>query len=229
MVAATPLILIGIAQIEEKYWAHRRGSDAHPESPPSFVANFKRVSSVHGSSPPPGEVPTGPMVFEEHEDTTSQRTHTSVTYTNVLFLAIAIPPELETLFQSLQTCLDLRDKYIRKSRQRLGDNPRDHDGHFGGLDDDIADVSGVRPNATFNGHRSSPFEPWKIYPKPPPPHWHPTNKEKVSSRQAQPDVAFKFEDCSIPGPHSWHFQLDDKGVFQVYADLDCESIGQFTS
>ena len=30
---------------------------------------------------------------------------------------------------------------------------------------------------------------------------------------------FRFEECHIPGPHSWTFELDDKGVYQVYDDI----------
>lgn len=136
----------------------------------------------------------------------------------------AITPELATLFESFQRCLNLRDKYMVKSRQRLGDNPKDHDGHFPGLDDEIADVSGVRPDSDFRSNHppSSPFEPWRVYPPPPPPHWHWTDKEKVVSadgNSARPDSDFVFEDCAIPKPHPWDFDIDDKGVFQVYEHM----------
>ena len=129
----------------------------------------------------------------------------------------AIPVELETLFQSFQKCLVLRDKYIQRSRQRLGDNPKDHDGRFNGLDGDSADVSGVRPDANYASEPPlvSPFKPWKIYPKPPPPHWHWTSKEQVA-KQTDGEEDFKFEDCPIPGSHPWCFVIDDKGVYQVY-------------
>lgn len=108
-----------------------------------------------------------------------------------------------------------------KSHQRLGDNPRDHDGHFPGLDDKIADVQGARPDADFrkNNPPPSPFEAWKIYPQPPPPHWHWTDKEKVVSGDgdsARGGGNFAFEECTIPDVHPWHFEIDDKGVFQVY-------------
>ncbi len=42
--------------------------------------------------------------------------------------------ELVHLFQSFRRCLELRDKYTRKSCQRLGDNPKDYDGYFQGLE-----------------------------------------------------------------------------------------------
>jgi AMP deaminase len=145
-------------------------------------------------------------------------------YLNAYILGLAetaITAELAILFQSLQKCLDLRDKYMVKSRQRLGDNPRDHDGYFPGLDDGIADVSGVRPDSDFKSNHPppSPFEPWRVYPRPPPPHWHWTDKENVVSadgKSARTDSEFVFEDCAIPEPHAWDFDIDDKGVFQVY-------------
>ena len=91
--AAKVVVFTDVAQIEEKYWAHRRGSDAHAEASSPFVAGFMGVPSVHGSPPPPGEVPTGPMVFEEDEceHPTVQSTYLAIPiptsrsrYTNVL-------------------------------------------------------------------------------------------------------------------------------------------------
>jgi len=55
--------------------------------------------------------------------------------------------ELRQICQSFARCLELRDKYMRYSLQRLGDNPRDHDGVFQGFSADIGGVSGVRPDA----------------------------------------------------------------------------------
>lgn len=55
--------------------------------------------------------------------------------------------ELRQICQSFARCLELRDKYMKYSLQRLGDNPRDHDGVFQGFSADIGGVSGVRPDA----------------------------------------------------------------------------------
>lgn len=55
--------------------------------------------------------------------------------------------ELRQICQSFARCLELRDKYMKYSLQRLGDNPRDHDGVFQGFSTDIGGVSGVRPDA----------------------------------------------------------------------------------
>jgi AMP deaminase len=142
----------------------------------------------------------------------------------IVFLEYSINVEQASLLRSLQRCFELRDKYMLMSRQRLGDDPRDYDGYFQPLGDDYADVSGVRPD--FPPHRvaqtqQNKFEPWKIYPKPPPPHWHWKDKGVVSAdgtTKAGEDE-FTFEDCEIPGAHDgWSFAIDVKGVFQVYDD-----------
>jgi AMP deaminase len=133
----------------------------------------------------------------------------------------AISAEMESLFHSLQKCLELRDKYMFKSRQRLGDNPKDYDGKFHGLPDDIVDVSGIRPDADYaapssDGEVHAKFEPWKIYPRPPPPHWHWTDKHAVADSKHESDEEFEADKTSIPGEHEWSFGLDDKGVYQLY-------------
>jgi AMP deaminase len=82
-------------------------------------------------------------------------------------------------------CLELRDKYMHKSRQRIGDDLRDYDEHFQPPNDEHVDVSGIRPDimidASESQSQSNFFEPWNIYPKPPPPHWHWTDHETVVS------------------------------------------------
>jgi AMP deaminase len=111
-----------------------------------------------------------------------------------------------------------------KSRQRLSDDPRHHDDHFLGLDDEHSDVSGVRPDTNFAENRppTHSFTPWKIFPRPPPPHWHWADKEKVVSGDGThraPKDEFRFEECEIPGPHPWTYELDERGVYQVYNDV----------
>jgi AMP deaminase len=73
--------------------------------------------------------------------------------------------------------LDLRDKYMEISLQRLGDNPRDHDGNFAGFNPPHkADVNGLRPDVdpyhADQAPESTERKAWKIYPEPPPRHWH---------------------------------------------------------
>ena len=150
--------------------------------------------------------------------------------------------ELRELLSSFNKCLQLRDKYMASSLQRLGDNPRDHDGVFKGFAEDLGGVSGVRPDvyATLRKNHgqsgqhpplqpaSRQFTPWEIYPKPPPPHWHWTAKAhqgesvpiddqpQLVSDQGEGD-GFEFSHFKIPGVHDWHYHLDHKGVFQIYS------------
>lgn len=115
-----------------------------------------------------------------------------------------------------------------KSLQLLGDNPRDHDGSFQGLAEGYADVSGVRPDVDWQTRRPSKKShmPWKIYPKPPPPHWHWTGDEHPigqSGKKSNSDEEFNFEECEIPDGDKWVFKLDDAGVYQVYEDENCNT------
>ncbi|KAF8895649.1 hypothetical protein BD779DRAFT_1467019 [Infundibulicybe gibba] len=196
-----------LQHIEEKYWAHRRGSDARSDGTGSFSGSYK------GSSMQATQVQLDPTPFVEDAENNVHKAHAAE--------LITVPSEHTALFKSFQRCLDLRDKYMLKSRQRLGDNPKDYDGNFRGFDDERADVSGVRPDADYaaNQPSSNNFTPWKIYPRPPPPHWHWTDKEKVVSsdgHQKESQDEFRFEDCAIPDAHPWSFEIDEKGVFQVY-------------
>ncbi|KAG8815792.1 AMP deaminase [Serendipita sp. 399] len=149
--------------------------------------------------------------------------------------------ELRDLLTSFDKCLRLRDKYMSCSLQRLGDNPKDYDGVFKGFEKDIGGVSGVRPDAyatlrqemgQSSGHpelksSSGQHDPWHIYPKPPPPHWHWSAKPASGSTiyvDGRPQFesvdgegdGFDFNKCHIPGSHEWHYRMDNKGVFQVY-------------
>ncbi|PPQ82299.1 hypothetical protein CVT26_013962 [Gymnopilus dilepis] len=219
-----------LQQIEQKYWAQRRGSDVPSEN------GARQQTASQGA--------VIPEVFEDEEE--DDRAKQSAGEAHVpgrfpyipdervgvqrlkdLGLEQIVNAEQQKLLQSLQKCLELRDKYMFKSRQRLGDDPRDYDGLFSPLPDEYADVSGVRPdmpipwnmeNATVRSQDDS-FEPWNIYPKPPPPHWHWKDKTAVSAdgTPKSGDDEFRFEDCVVPGEHEgWSFGIDVKGVFQVY-------------
>lgn len=108
------------------------------------------------------------------------------------------------------------------SGQMLGFNPRDHDGHFTGLDSHLADVHGTRPDvdpATVPDPES-PFEPWRIYPKPPPPHWHWADTAAVPRKpEEHVEEEFEFENCEIPGADTRDFEIDERGVYQIYDDV----------
>lgn len=162
----------------------------------------------------------------------------------------ALPAELQALYQSLQKCLDLRDKYMCLSKQRLGDNPRDRDDAFTGIDEELQGVSGIRPDANLTSLSNKTMsansqlatkneKPWQIYPKPPPPHWH--WKAKKSSITGEDGLAgipesidksqsdeeeFEFSQCEMPGADEedrW-FRLDERGVYQVYAGPGASSL-----
>ncbi|KAG6835953.1 hypothetical protein H0H93_012915 [Arthromyces matolae] len=179
--------------IEGKYWAQRRSSDAPSDR--SFSGNFKltplqpSVSEASASAPPPESA-----LDVEDESVAPSEAPTSDLHIN---------SEYAALFQSFQKCLDLRDKYMEKSLQRLGDNPKDYDGQ-------------TLKDPTRKSSRQP--EPWKIYPPPPPPHWHWTAPDKVVNTEDIQPPEFHFEDCPIPDEHPWSFQIDDRGVFQVYDD-----------
>ncbi|KAF8517415.1 hypothetical protein BU17DRAFT_91874 [Hysterangium stoloniferum] len=133
-------------------------------------------------------------------------------------LDVGLTAELKGMFDSLQKCLDLRDKYIRVSCQRLGDNPKDHDGVFAGFENDAGEVAGIKPDAPLDSlcpPSEDKFPRWKIYPRPPPPHWH-YKSHSVSAENG--DEIFDFPQCQIPDADFWNFKMDEKGVFQVYSD-----------
>ena len=248
------MVHLSHVQIEEKFWVHRRGSfgseatkpisiigpspplDARSEAASSLGGSFG-LHSIHENVQQSVHSPVSDHTAfleerEEKEEVVEANVHGGHIFssgfranTDALDpVEAAITAELEPIFHSLRKCLDLRDKYMVKSRQRLGDNPKDHDGHFQGLDDEIADVSGVRPDSNFRSNHPppSPYKRWQVYPPPPPPHWHWSDKEQVLSadgNSARTDREFVFEDCTIPEPHSWEFDIDDKGVFQVYENV----------
>lgn len=156
--------------------------------------------------------------------------------------AAPLSSELKTLFTSFQKCLDLRDKYMRLSLQRLGDNPRDHDGGHVPTGD-VCDVSGLRadvPDSAWGVHpqaldsssgNDGMMAKWKMHPPAPPPHWHPNNlnnpnaperpalkHEYESARRfVGGNEEFDFDKIEIPGEDkSWEYGMDDRGVFQIY-------------
>ncbi|KAJ3747592.1 hypothetical protein DFH05DRAFT_1393154 [Lentinula detonsa] len=204
-----------LQHIGEKYWAHRRGSDAPSEGAASFAGASLQMSSLHAAMNEKANN-TSPFTDEDDEKSVAE----STVHGTELGSSDTISAELMHMFQSLQKCLDLRDKYMTKSRQRLGDNPRDYDGDFAGLDDMHAGVSGIRPDANLAANQppSQTPEHWNIYPPPPPPHWHWTDKQQIfsSDDRRSPESDFDFQECRIPERDAKEFAIDDTGVFQVY-------------
>lgn len=207
--------------MEEQKWAQRRTSDAaHSQADSTSLSASFKLSSIREALqiPTTEELHPSPFSDDEDKEQVSDARHHMDTMIN---------PELARVVQSFQKCLELRDKYITKSLQRLGDNPRDHDGVFHGVAESLADVSGVKPDVDHSlaASLSSPHEPWVIYPSPPPPHWRFTAVKTVISADGRvtPDGQFNFSQCQIPGNHDWEFEIDDKGVYQVYTNADAET------
>lgn len=220
-------------QIEEKRYAQRRGSDAHrsPMSSP-FIRTTTPLAPHSDSGSVPGSLKMSnmidpssvipPLKLEEPLQPEVKQTPRG----QEQMLPPAILSETDTIFEAFRRCLQLRDKYMQISGQKLGFNPKDHDGVFPGLKEDMADVSGIRPDAdvTAASDESSSFTPWRIYPKPPSPHWHFQESDDAPNFLHTPgDEEFVFENCEIPGPHDWDFEIDEKGVYQVYSNPQDEN------
>ena len=141
---------------------------------------------------------------------------------------------------SFAKCLELRDKYMELSNQRLGDNPRDRDGQFCGFTPPAAaDIAGLKADLDPEDCETGPTDEqpstpaWKIYPPPPPPHWHwkpaedGVKVEESSSHTSglggsgtssggRDSHAFKMEECEIPEMDARSFALNDEGVYEVW-------------
>lgn len=159
---------------------------------------------------------------EEEEDEDSRKKNTPIIAADFPAPAAPVIPNPETMhiIEALEKCLVLRDKYIKRSLQRLGDNPRDYDGQFSGFDDAHASAPGVRPDIDIktNSPPSSVPNKWDIYPPPPPPFWHYHGQSNPGEKPL--DVDFEFSKCDIPGEHPFEFEIDDKGVYQVYERVE---------
>ncbi|KAI0074054.1 AMP deaminase [Panus rudis PR-1116 ss-1] len=213
-------------KIEEKKYAHRRGSDATSASRPRSMLGSPIINVSHlgdGHSDAGGSIAGSLKMTSIHEPPPSithlpeehplEQAHSNANVTAAIH-------EFAPIFESLKKCLALRDKYMLVSGQRLGFNPKDHDGTFNGLPDDVSDVAGVKP--TVDPHAipevKSNFAPWRIYPKPPPPRWHFQEKRIMDLEDEEEE--FIFENCEIPGKDDFDFAIDEKGVYQVYKDKE---------
>ncbi|KAG9315878.1 AMP deaminase [Chiua virens] len=211
-------------QIEEKKLANRRTSDVSTivsEGPSSVPGSFG-LSAIREALKIDGKKEQHITFCGRRRQSARRAASTTCGFLSCFHLQSAITPEMMRTFKLFRHCLDLRDKYIAKSLQRLGDNPRDHDDHFNGIAEGFACVSGVKPDVEFTEAKlpHSPYEAWKIYPRPPPPHWHFPAEHDVPApdRHATPEEEdFDFSTCQIPESHSWEFKIDEKGVYQVYS------------
>lgn len=98
-----------------------------------------------------------------------------------------ITEELRMLYTNFQKCLDLRDKYMKVSAQRIGDNPSDSD--------------------EWTIYPPPPVPSW------PPPK--PEDVGRVSGGPDSIGSDFVREEVPIPGLCNQFFEMDDTGVYQV--------------
>ena len=110
-----------------------------------------------------------------------------------------ISGELRTLYESIQKCLELRDKYMGISLQgRMEDNPKNWDAeHCRRLaaskgetftpdtPGKIAEGSIKVDGSSLDPETNRP-KPWRIYPSPPRPHWELFNPPPASSFVVRP-------------------------------------------
>ncbi|SAM83644.1 probable AMD1-AMP deaminase [Ustilago bromivora] len=107
--------------------------------------------------------------------------------------------ELRALYTSLQTCLQLRDKYMGAALQAsMEDNPKNWDAEYcaryaaASGDKTPQATSGPVPEGTIKIDGSSVHlntdtpKPWRIYPAPPRPHWELFNPPPESSFVVRP-------------------------------------------
>ncbi|KAH9953331.1 AMP deaminase [Russula dissimulans] len=212
-----------LRHIEEKVLSHRRQSVPQSEAVPFSGSPYVPSSPVQHAVPtlklPPTIDDIDQSPFDHEENANGVPVEAVKEHTDPAVILPDQTPEFRNMLELLRKCLDLRDKYIAVSSQRLGDNPRDHDGVFHGIAEGISDVMGVRPEVAGSHEPiKEEFKPWRIYPRPPPPHWHWTADQAVSSGTDSTSDVFDFTHCEIPGAHEWDFEIDDKGVYQVYHD-----------
>ncbi|KAI9268906.1 hypothetical protein BDA99DRAFT_435247 [Phascolomyces articulosus] len=113
-----------------------------------------------------------------------------------MILDAAVTAELRGLYETLQTCLDLRERYMYRSCQRLEDDPRNSD--------------------DWNIYPPPPPPSWPL----PPPEEIARRKAKEKEREADPVAAvgsdFSFDQCEIPPAHEYTFGMGSEGFYQVY-------------
>ena len=107
--------------------------------------------------------------------------------------------ELRALYASLQTCLELRDKYMGASLQgAMEDNPKNWDAEYcarqaaANADKTVPTPSGPVAEgsikidgSSWDSDKGKP-KPWRIYPAPPRPHWELFNPPPESSFVVRP-------------------------------------------
>ncbi|KAI8084610.1 uncharacterized protein BX664DRAFT_337381 [Halteromyces radiatus] len=108
----------------------------------------------------------------------------------------AITAELRELYVHLRRCLDLREKYMRLSCQRLSDDPKN------------------KPD--WNIYPPPPPASWPLPPEPELTKLKQKEKEREADPVGSVGSDFRFEDCHIPGKHEYTFGRNQEGFYQVY-------------
>lgn len=203
-----------IQQADSKYYAHQRPAHGQPNG---------AISGDEAGTPPHGS-----PRFDTHLQNSEAIDGGFVGGGS----ASEAPPnaELLELYASLQRCLQLRDRYIKLSCQRLEDNPRDYDGEFAPAPDSTtASFEPASRPDTSAAVQSSSREPrwskWRINPPPPPAHWHKSSSttKPVTERVVHAQDELDESAWDMPGRHMFEFALDDQGVFQVYDPADTQA------
>ncbi|GAA5949188.1 hypothetical protein JCM21900_000853 [Sporobolomyces salmonicolor] len=144
----------------------------------------------------------------------------------------AATAEKRRICAMFQTCLNLRDKYMALSRQRLEDNPTSYDGQFSASALASGDASSSQTSLLPPVRLPPDFEKWTIYPPPPKPTWTERDPFSPESSEATQELAasetrrrkFAVGSIKIPGKepngHARKFAMDESGVYQVYDQAD---------
>lgn len=137
------------------------------------------------------EAETGNMELSTNAAMATSFTSVQLSTENEALEDDVLVPELLGIYASLRKCIDLRHKYLERSRQREGDNPKDD------------------------------TQRWKIYPPHPPPAWQPASVDGVPQPFVKPTIEgspghnFDLNACVIPEPENLNFDMDAEGVYQV--------------
>ncbi|ETS60245.1 hypothetical protein PaG_05792 [Moesziomyces aphidis] len=139
-----------------------------------------------------GAAPHAPVGARNEAD------HTHLSASNVAVHS-ELSGELRALYSSLQTCLELRDKYMGASLQgNMEDNPKNWDAEYCARhaakngdtplrhsETPVAEGSIKIDGASVDETTQKP-KPWRIYPAPPRPHWELFNPPPESSFVVRP-------------------------------------------
>ncbi|KAI8978608.1 hypothetical protein BDB01DRAFT_746401 [Pilobolus umbonatus] len=127
---------------------------------------------------------------------TASLLETPTNVTQEVFKEEAINAELRELYNTFQACLNLREKYIRRSKQRLQDDPRNY--------------------PDWEIYPPPPPPSWPL----PAPEEIKRRKQKEKEREADPIAAvgidFDINHFELPGEHEYVYGIGPDGFYQVY-------------